>query len=223
MRRTVAVVALGFVGLFLLLIGAGFLLRIVAGRGPTGADRTVTDWFVDLRTPWLTDAVKSVQFLGRSELLLVVVAVAGVLLATRHARSGVVLVLACAGAETMVDVVKPLVGRARPPVRLWLEATARGAFPSGHALISMTIALATVAAVGLATGRRPPRWAWAVGTAVSGVVGLGRVYLGVHWITDVLGGWAAGAAWVSLLVATVGRPPRAPEVISSRPAVSPSP
>ena len=205
MRRTVAIVVLGLAGLLAALIGSGLALRLVAGRGPTGLDRTVTRWFVDLRTPGLTDAAKAVQFLGRSEFLFAVVAIAGVMLATRYARAGVLLFLACLGAETMVDVVKPIVDRLRPPPRLWLEVTGRDAFPSGHALISTAIALGVVATIGVAIDRRPPPWAWAVAGVVAAVIGLSRVYLGVHWITDVVAGWAAGGAWVLLLTVALRR------------------
>jgi undecaprenyl-diphosphatase len=206
MRRTVGIVVLGFAALLAALVAAGFLLHAVAGRGPVGFDRTITDAIVDLRSPGLTRAVEWVQLLGRSEFLLAVVAVSGILLATRWARAGLVLFLACIGAETMVDVVKPVVDRMRPPAHLWLEATGRGAFPSGHAVISTTVALAVVAAIGVATARRPPWWAWTLAALVSVWIGLSRVYLGVHWVTDVLAGWAAGAAWVALLVAAIARP-----------------
>jgi len=203
MRRPVLIVLAGFGVLTAFGVGTGFLLRAAVGRGPTALDERVLHWFVDRRGPGLTDAVRAIQFLGRTEFMFVIVALAGVLLVSSQRRVGLVLVVACVGAETFVDVIKPVVGRRRPPVHLWLEHTGRGAYPSGHALISTVVTMSVVAAIGALTGRRIPAWLWWVAGVVPLAVGLGRLYLGVHWLTDVLGGWLIGGLWIALLVRVV--------------------
>jgi undecaprenyl-diphosphatase len=211
MRRPSFVVLGGFAALLAAGIGSGLLLHAAVGTGPTGLDQRVTDWFVARRGPGLTEAVRSIQFLGRSELMFAVVAIAGVLLVTDLRRVGMLLLVACVGAETFVDVIKPAVGRQRPPARLWLEHTGRGAYPSGHALISTVVVMVVVAAIGMARGRPVPRAVWCAAAVVPLAVGLSRVYLGVHWLTDVLAGWLIGGVWIVLVVHAVTPAVAAPD------------
>jgi membrane-associated phospholipid phosphatase len=212
MLRRVLVLAAGFLVLLGLGIGAGLALHTVVGSGAAAWERSVTDWFVARRTGGCTDALKPLQLLGRSELMLLLVAAGGALLAVGPRRVGAFLLVACFGAEMLVDLIKPVVDRARPPARLWLERTGSGAFPSGHALISTVITIATVAAVGALLGRRVPGWGWCVAAVVPLVIGLSRVYLGVHWITDVVMGWLLGGLWVALVIREVLDDPAARSV-----------
>jgi membrane-associated phospholipid phosphatase len=83
-------------------------------------------------------------------------------------------------------------------MHLWLTSASSTAFPSGHATQSLSTfaAFALVAAAFMPSARRP-------GLVVAAVVAAGvswsRVYLGVHWATDVLAGWLAAACWVALV------------------------
>lgn len=101
--------------------------------------------------------------------------------------------------------LKEIVGRPRPQLWPWLQQPMGAAWPSGHALSTSTFfpLLAWQAA-----RRRPARAiaAWCAALALVGFVGLGRLYLGVHWPTDVLGGWLMGAGQVALAVRCF-RPP----------------
>lgn len=203
MLRRVPVLLGGFVALLALGIVSGRALDAATGSGGSAWERSVVDWFVARRGAGLTDAVKAVQFIGRSELLLVFVAVGGVLLAVGPRRVGAFLLVACFGAEMLVDLLKPAVDRVRPPAALWLETTGRGAYPSGHALISTTLTIAAVAAGAALLHRRVPTWGWCVAAVVPLVVGVSRVYLGVHWPADVLIGWLLGGLWVALVIHVV--------------------
>jgi undecaprenyl-diphosphatase len=83
-------------------------------------------------------------------------------------------------------------------MHLWLTSASSWAFPSGHATQSLSTfaAVALVATVFLQSARRP---ALAIAAVLAAGVGCSRVYLGVHWATDVLAGWLAAACWVSLV------------------------
>ena len=137
----------------------------------------------------------------RNQLLLAALGVVGLALVVRrgHRRTGMFLLIAAVGSEIMVDVAKRVVERHRPPIVLHLDPMTNGAFPSGHAFNAMVVVGAVLVAWWHVRGRPPARWIWVLGALVPFVVGLTRVYLGVHWITDVIAGWLLGALWVALL------------------------
>lgn len=130
------------------------------------------------------------------------------------------------GAAISVRVLKHLIGRERPPTEGRLVAVADAAYPSGHSLGSAAVVgvLATLAV--WRVGRRPIAVTVVVGAVVFvGLVGLSRLYLGVHWPTDVLAGWAVGALWVALgasayprLAAAVASDAAGKTTIGGRPA-----
>jgi undecaprenyl-diphosphatase len=184
----------------------GALLQdVIAGDESTRFDAPITQWFVAHREPWLTTTMLVVTHLGSSNVLLPLILVVGVAL-RRRGRSWAplgLLVAAYAGSVALYDVIKPLVARPRPAIGA-LVATATGyAFPSGHA----TQAAAVYGAL-IIVCLRPAsaaRFAQAAAAAVVAVllVGVSRVYLGVHWATDVLAGWALGTLWLLTLLASV--------------------
>jgi membrane-associated phospholipid phosphatase len=111
---------------------------------------------------------------------------------------------AAAGAWVVQVAVKQLVERPRPPIGLALSHTTGFAFPSGHATDAAAVyGMLTVLLV--RPGRRAAR-AVALAGAIGliGLVGLSRLYLGVHWLTDVLAGIGIGAVWILTLIAVVG-------------------
>lgn len=148
------------------------------------------------------DAHGRVTWLGSTAALIpfVVGLIGYVLLSGKGWRPAVFLAAALAGAIAWYQIVKPLVGRPRPPAALHLVPASGFAFPSGHATAAIAVwgAVAIVLSVG-----RPTRWKVAIGI-VAGVivtlVAVSRVYLGVHWWTDAVGGLALGGAWLCLLV-----------------------
>ena len=136
---------------------------------------------------------------GSQAVLLPVVAVAALILIVRSGRGlAVLLVVLWAGAIELYSLAKHFVGRPRPPMHLWLTSASSSAFPSGHATQSRAtfgaLALVCAALVGRARGLA----LMCAGLLATGV-GWSRVYLGVHWATDVLAGWLAAASWVALV------------------------
>jgi len=186
----------------------GTVVQGVLGRDElmTTVDGPITRYVVDHRTASMTSMMKAVTMLGSSAVLVPLVVVAG--LVARQRRAGwkplVVLAASLLGSIALYDVVKVLVGRPRPAVGR-LVATATGySFPSGHA-VGATAALGALAYL-CATWQRG--WAakvatWASAIIVVLLVGFSRVYLGVHWTSDVVGGYALGALWLAAVVTTV--------------------
>jgi len=196
----VAAVVLSFAAVLGATIGAGELLaNAERPDGSTGIDRSITSWFVEHRASWLTTVARALSTIGSQKVLLPLVAVVTIVLIVRGARrQAVLLVVIWAGAIELYTLAKNVVDRPRPPMHLWLTSASSTAFPSGHATQSLSTfaALALVSAAVVSTARRP---ALAVAVVIAAGVGCSRVYLGVHWATDVLAGWLAAACWVALI------------------------
>lgn len=131
-------------------------------------------------------------------------AAALLLLYRRHARAAVFVVLAYGGAEGIAGLAKLAFHNARP--HLWASpAAATGySFPSGHAIGSMALGTALILVAWRTRWRLPVA---AVCMVVVPLVALSRLYLGVHFPSDVLAAWAAALAWVIglFLMLTAGR------------------
>jgi membrane-associated phospholipid phosphatase len=161
----------------------------------------------------LTSVVLGITTLGATQVILVVTAIGLAALATmRHWRGFMTLALSVAATELVVEVVKVLVERQRPPAEDALTQASGFSFPSGHA----ATAVAVYAVLALLLGRRccdRTRIVLAVaGGLVVLAIGASRVYLGVHYPTDVVAGWLTGAtlALASWLVVTRVHMPGAP-------------
>jgi undecaprenyl-diphosphatase len=182
----------------------GLLLwSVLAHSGLTLADSALATFIAGHRPRWLTPVMQLVTWLGSSFFIIPLgVAVGGYLrLRRRTWRPLVMMTAAFLGAAALYDIVKPAVGRARPPASLQVGGPDTGwAFTSGHA--TQSIAFYGMLAVVVITWYMPRRrLRVAIGaTLVVLVVGVSRLYLGVHWLTDVLGGYALGLAWLSLVM-----------------------
>ncbi len=187
-------------------IAFGLLLwGVLAHSGFTLADPGVATFVASHRPAWLTPVMQLITWLGSSFFIVPFgVVVGGYLWRRRRSwRPLVMMAVAFLGAAGLYDIVKPAVGRARPAAALQVGGPDVGnAFPSGHA--TQTISFYGMLAVVLIICYVPRRrLLFAIGAAlVSLVVGASRLYLGVHWLTDVLGGYALGLAWLSLVMVT---------------------
>ncbi len=170
--------------------------------GSTSIDSSITGWVVAHRTDGLTTLARALATVGSQAVLLPVTAtVAVLLLVRRRFVPAALLVVAWGGALGLYNLTKQLVQRHRPPMHIWLTKVSGTSFPSGHATQSLCtfLALALVAAVWLPRARRPGEL---LAVLLAAGIGWSRVYLGVHWATDVGAGWLIAAAWIAIAVWT---------------------
>ena len=138
------------------------------------------------------------DFGGRTVLTLVLLVGATYLLIRRQPRLAVYVAATAGGAFVLDPVVKLLVERIRPVVEVPVAAAPGPSFPSGHALGSL-VSYGVLLLVFLPTLRR--RWragAFAVVAVLVVLIGFSRVALGVHYLTDVVAGWALGIVWLTV-------------------------
>ena len=181
----------------------GGLTQDVVGHDDTAlADPHVTAWVIAHRTGWLTSALSVFTWLGSTVFIIPVGLAVGLyfLFRRRTWRPLALLAASVAGAIGLYRIVKPLVGRPRPPAAIWIGHYTGAAFPSGHATQSAAFyaMLAIVLGAGLSIRRRAILWSAAALVVL--IVGASRIYLAAHWLTDVLAGYALGATWVAIVV-----------------------
>ena len=153
-----------------------------------------------LGPPWLEEAGRDFTALGGTGVMtfLVVVVTVFLVLARRRAEA-VILIVASLGAMGLELLLKDWYSRARPDLVPHAAQVFSASFPSGHATMSAAVFL-TIGAL-LASTQPEPRikvYVASVAVLLTMVVGVSRVYLGVHWPTDVLAGWTLGAAWAAI-------------------------
>lgn len=194
---------------------AGMLLALFAGlglvahqaRSGTALDHTVLNAMLTHRSPTLTTwaLIITTVFSPVGTGVLAVLAGAVVWWRSRSPRPALVVVGALAGAGAASTLTKLIVGAHRPPAAVQLIAETDGSFPSGH----VTGTLALLGTLAVVVGHRSGRTARAVMAAVAALaavaVGFTRLYLGVHWVSDVVGGLLLGAATVVLAHLAVQR------------------
>jgi undecaprenyl-diphosphatase len=162
-------------------------------------DRAVLLWVNARATPWLDGAAIEITTLGDTLVVFLVTVVSAVLLLLLGRRAyAALLVLAVGGAAIINPILKSIFGRERPQVFEWVtpHGSASPAYPSGHALMSM-VTLVTLAFIvqRLATRRWIRIAAMLVAGALVLLIGLSRLYLGVHYPSDVIAGYVIGFVW----------------------------
>jgi membrane-associated phospholipid phosphatase len=161
-------------------------------------DDAIRDWVLGHRNGVLTEVMVNASRLGSTPVLLVVALVVAAWLVWRGRRGdSLLVVVGSAGALAIWPILKVIIERPRPDVRDHLVFVDSWSFPSGHSLNSMAvIGLLTVLAMREWPARRV--LLAALGAFLVLVIGFSRVYLGVHWPSDVLAGWVIAVAWLTL-------------------------
>ena len=202
----------GFLLTFTVALGAlcawafgGLTQDVVAHDELARIDPRFESYVIAHRSGWATVLMKAVTWLGSNLVLIPLVLGLGgyFILRRRDWRPLAKLAASLLGAVLLYEIVKPLVGRPRPPARFQVGYHFSGsAFPSGHTTQGIAvwgmIALLTAAALG-----RRKYIPFVVAVLIVVVVGFSRIYLGAHWLSDVLGGYALGGLWLSLLIAVI--------------------
>jgi undecaprenyl-diphosphatase len=205
-RRELAWLLVGLGGcllvlLFLRLAGAvmegetmAFDKRIVL------AFRSADDLSRPIGPPWVENSLADISALGGPTVItLAVLAVVGFLLLQARYHTALAILLTAASGEVLNAALKSLFMRPRPDVVPHLRTAFDTSFPSGHAMQSAIIYLTLGAMLmRLAERRLIKIYCFATAAALTLLVGVSRVYLGVHYPTDVLAGWIVGLIWASI-------------------------
>jgi membrane-associated phospholipid phosphatase len=195
-------------GGFAALVASAWLFGYLATEvveGETHVDREVARWLHEHASPGWTDLFTAITWLGNLVTLVVVLAVAAFVLARRRRFAELqFLVLAAVGTKLLTDVFKWSFHRDRPFFPDPLASESTYSFPSGHASMSLAVygGLAFVVA-----RRLERRWQQVavLGSAaiLVGLIGFSRLYLGVHYLSDVIAGYALALAWMTLCALTL--------------------
>ncbi len=146
---------------------------------------------------WLHVAATDVTALGSITVLSLVILLAFALLASlRRWAEGLLLIAGAGGGLLISQGLKRVFERERPDMAYRAVEAVNASFPSGHAMLSAVVFLTLgVLAARYADRRRVKVLAVVAAVLLSLLVGMSRIYLGVHWASDVLAGWSMGAAW----------------------------
>lgn len=162
--------------------------------------RTPGDLARPIGPSWVADVARDITALGSTDLLwLAMAAVAGFLALDRRYRSMIFVLVAVLSGWAVSFALKDLFQRDRPTVVPHLMPAYFSSFPSGHSLMSAVVYFTLGSLLSsLVTRRRLKVYFLSLAAILSGLVGVSRLVLGVHYPTDVVAGWAAGLAWATL-------------------------
>ena len=207
-RRTLAAVILGAAALLA-------FAKIADGIGD-GSTRAFDEWLlVTLRTPgdladpigpkWLEEMMRDFTALGSTGVLtLMVLAIAGFLAMTRKANAALFVLASVAGGVAISQTMKWAYARPRPELVPHGAEVYTASFPSGHSMMSAVVYLTLGALLARTQANRAVKaYVLAVAVILTLLVGTSRVYLGVHWPTDVLAGWSLGGVWALICLSVM--------------------
>jgi membrane-associated phospholipid phosphatase len=208
--------------------GLAFALLTVwiASRGTVvpALDEELHRWALAHRGPGTIAVARAARWGGTTYVVLPALIVIGAAAAppgrglARRLGSGLLPGLVASTGVYAEIWINHVIGRARPPVADWAGAAGGPSFPSGHTTAATLFALSCAWAI---AGRARPGWprraVWAGAAAYALTVGWSRVWLGVHWPTDVTAGWLFGAAWTAGCIAAITLPALRPAGDQSRP------
>jgi undecaprenyl-diphosphatase len=178
---------------------AALAVAVAQRSGPLGPDASALHDVVNWRSGALTFFAKALTTLGTDVAVYSALILGSLVCAWRKERplAGVVAVAILISGQLVRIWINHAIARQRPPAALRLAHAGGFAFPSGHTTLA-TLAYGLLAVL---LSMSFPRWRWvfvAAAVVLAFGVGLSRVYLAVHWTTDVAGGWLFGISWLAL-------------------------
>ncbi|MCX6084301.1 MAG: phosphatase PAP2 family protein [Caldiserica bacterium] len=169
------------------------------------ADGWLVHWLAAHRTPARIGVFDAASSLGNWQVVVVVLIAVFVFLWNRRRRSALAMIVAATGSQIVVSLGKAGFGRPRPPAVLAVVTPLDASFPSGHASIS--VALYALGFYLLFRSARSPRlkrlWL-TLAFLFPLLIGFSRLYLGAHYLSDVLAGWGVGLWWSIFAVGVFG-------------------
>ena len=187
-----------------LLLGFGKIASVISSGSTYSFDEKL---LVALRNPadladpigpaWLENVMRDITSLGSFTFVVITtLAVIGYLAIDGKRAAALFVLVATAGGIVLSELLKALFARPRPDLVAHLVDVQSMSFPSGHAMLSAVTFLTLGALLAREQGRGPLKiYLISIAILLTLAVGASRVYLGVHWPTDVLAGWCAGASW----------------------------
>ena len=168
-------------------------------------DERVLRWFESNRSPLLDKVMLEITTLGSGVVLVMLVLVAAVFLwQTQHRWSVYLLLLGVLGGKLLNTLLKQFFERPRPSAVQWVTEVHSASFPSGHAMSSMVV----YGSVAYLVGRlydKPAlrRTTWLLAIVIITAIGASRMYLGVHYPSDVIAGFLGGMAWLAFVISSL--------------------
>lgn len=150
--------------------------------------------------PWVEGALEDLTALGGPTVTwLVMLSLTGYLLLQTKYRTALFVFATAASGDLVNHAIKGVFSRARPTVVPHLRDAFSTSFPSGHSMESAIVYLTLAAMLmRIVDGRATKAYCLGLAVLITGLVGVSRVFLGVHYPTDVIGGWIIGLFWASL-------------------------
>lgn len=192
-------VVLGFVGLIVTLLVFGTIADGVREQEVFALDTWATPFLHGISSPLLDTVMNATTSMGSSLVVLPIFAAVAVALVLRR-RYGALLFLSVALAGSLViDFVMKLVFQRPRPKLDYASVLPDYSFPSGHSMNGVVFYVSLALVAWSVFGRRIGLIATAAAAILAIAIGISRIYLGYHYLTDVVGGWLAGIAWLTIV------------------------
>jgi len=187
---------------FFIYLFFGVVIDLIGQRSLIQADLRTINMMQVLRSPVLNQVMLFITYLGQPQIVIAGLAALTLLLLLMRRRYSLWAMLISVGlGEAFVWLAEQLLRRPRPPLRSALTAAGGFSFPSGHSFVAVSFyGLLTYFLFRFVRGKLAKTAVVAAGVLLIVAIGFSRIYLGVHWPSDVLASYAAGAAWLTALI-----------------------